>query len=91
MDRRGKQGEEYLDAPTGDPQSNVGFSRRAITRVRTVRGQFVPGASKWPPTVQCRAASRTSAVRERAASRGLNIVEDCSRTRTVCVWFAYAD
>jgi len=30
MDRRGQQGEEYLDAPPGDPQSNH-YSRARTT------------------------------------------------------------
>jgi len=48
MDRRGKQGEEYLDAPHGDPKSNPDSRAKpatvlqAISRIIHVRTRFTP-------------------------------------------------
>jgi len=41
MDRRGKQGEEYLDAPPGDPQSNPD------SRARTTSGCVSVIPARW--------------------------------------------
>src|SRR5437016_9274028 len=41
MDRRGKQGEEYLDAPPGDPKSNPIHARNLRLRCRDLAESFM--------------------------------------------------
>jgi hypothetical protein len=66
MDRRGQQGEEYLDAPPGDPQSSSRFARTVPrdcalpfrvclanrTQTRTVRGLGQDTGTDWTWTVR---------------------------------------